>query len=99
MDVLRKNQQHQKSVIKIDRVRDGGKYEPAECQSRNRIAIVVPYRNRADHLAVFLRYMHPFLQRQQLSYIIIVVEQSDSINQSIQILLLLFQSFSLICNF
>jgi hypothetical protein len=40
----------------------------------------VPYRNRADHLAVFLRYMHPFLQRQQLSYIIIVVEQSDSIN-------------------
>lgn len=91
MDVLRENQQHQKSVIKIDRVRDGGKYEPAECQSQNHIAIVVPYRNRADHLAVFLRYMHPFLQRQQLSYVIIVVEQSNStINQSIQILCFYF---------
>lgn len=79
MDVLRENQQQHQQLVQIERVRDGGRYEPAECQSRNRIAIVVPYRNRADHLAVFLHYMHPFLQRQQLSYVIIVVEQSDSI--------------------
>ena len=58
----------------------GGKYEPETCQSRNKVAIVVPYRDRKDHLTVFLRYLHPFLQRQQLNYVIIVVEQSGIIN-------------------
>lgn len=57
-------------------VKTGGRYKPSECQSQNKVAIVVPLRNRTDHLIVFLRYMHPFLQRQQLNYIIIVVEQS-----------------------
>jgi hypothetical protein len=63
-----------KSGIKV-----GGRYKPAECQSQHKVAIVVPVRNRTDHLTVFLRYMHPFLQRQQLNYIIIVVEQSGSL--------------------
>ena len=36
----------------------------------------MPIRNRTEHLTAFVRYMHPFLQRQQLSYIIIAVEQS-----------------------
>ena len=58
----------------------GGRYEPETCQSRNKVAIVVPYRDRKDHLTVFLRYLHPFLQRQQLNYVIIVVEQSGIIN-------------------
>ena len=58
----------------------GGKYEPETCQSRNKVAIVVPYRDRKDHLTVFLSYLHPFLQRQQLNYVIIVVEQSGIIN-------------------
>jgi hypothetical protein len=59
-------------------VKVGGRYEPTECWARHKIAIVVPYRNRAEHLTIFLRYMHPFLQRQQLNYTIIVVEQSNS---------------------
>lgn len=54
----------------------GGRYEPTECQSQQKIAIIVPVRNREDHLTVFLRYMHPFLQRKQIGYVIIVVEQS-----------------------
>lgn len=57
-------------------LKSGGRYEPSECQSRQKLAIIVPLRNRQDHLTVFLRYMHPFLQRQQLNYAIIVVEQS-----------------------
>jgi len=57
-------------------VKDGGRYEPTECRARHKIAIVVPVRNRTEHLTIFSRYMHPFLQRQQLSYMIIVVEQS-----------------------
>lgn len=55
----------------------GGKYEPKECRSHQRVAIIVPVRDRKEHLTVFLRYMHPFLQRKQMSYVIIVVEQSE----------------------
>lgn len=58
-------------------VKAGGRYEPSECRSRHQVAIIVPIRNRTEHLNVFLRYMHPFLQRQQLNYVIIVVEQSE----------------------
>jgi hypothetical protein len=46
-----------KSGIKV-----GGRYKPVECQSQHKV--VVPMRNRTDNLTVFLRYMHPFLQRQ-----------------------------------
>ena len=38
-------------------------------------AIIIPYRNRFKQLMIFLRHLHPFLQRQQLMYRIIVVEQ------------------------
>jgi hypothetical protein len=54
----------------------GGMFKPNDCQSRHKVAIIVPIRNREGHLIVFLRYMHPFLQRQQLNYAIIVVEQA-----------------------
>ena len=59
-------------------LKTGGKYEPSICRSRHKIAIIVPYRQRPDHLNIFLRYMHPFLQRQQLHYTIFVVEQSGN---------------------
>jgi len=53
----------------------GGSWRPSNCTSRHRIAVVVPYRDRQRHLDVFLRHMHPFLQRQMLDYTIYVVEQ------------------------
>jgi len=53
----------------------GGSWTPNNCTSRHRIAVVVPYRDRQQHLRVFLRHMHPFLQRQMLDYTIYVVEQ------------------------
>lgn len=56
----------------------GGEYKPKDCQSRSKVAIIVPYRNRSEHLTVFLRYMHPLLQRQQLDYTIFIVEQSGT---------------------
>lgn len=65
-------------------VQPGGKYQTKECISRHKVAIVVPLRNRTEHLAVFLRYMHPFLQRQQLNYTIIIAEQAgDSLHANI----------------
>lgn len=57
-------------------LKEGGSYQPKDCQARSQIALIVPYRNREEQLAVFLRYMHPFLQRQQRHYTIFIVEQT-----------------------
>jgi len=48
----------------------GGRYRPGECNSRHRVAIIVPYRDREDHLRTFLLNIHKFLQPQQLDYAI-----------------------------
>ncbi|RWS29262.1 uncharacterized protein B4U80_05148 [Leptotrombidium deliense] len=53
----------------------GGHYEPLDCYSRHRVAIIIPYRDRKEHLFVLLNQLHPILQRQQLDYKIFVVEQ------------------------
>ena len=46
---------------------------------KSRVAVLVPYRNRPDHLPIFLKYIHPFLQRQYLDYGIYIVEQMDDL--------------------
>ncbi len=76
--LLEEDENTVKMKMKNAYLKIGGRYEPNECRSRNKVAIVVPYRDRKDHLSVFLRYLHPFLQRQQLNYVIIVVEQSGT---------------------
>ncbi len=50
--------------------------------SLNRVAIIIPYRNRAKNLKLFLTYMHQFLSSQQqnnISYGIYLVEPIKSI--------------------
>ena len=44
----------------------GGRYSPQNCTSRDRVAVIVPYRNRSDHLRSFLFHMHNLLPRQQI---------------------------------
>ncbi|XP_059145781.1 beta-1,4-N-acetylgalactosaminyltransferase bre-4-like [Physella acuta] len=55
----------------------GGHFIPPHCRSQHRVAIIVPFRERQIHLKIFLRHMHPFLQRQNLEYGIFVVEQAE----------------------
>ena len=56
---------------------NGGSCRPTDCRTRwPKVAIVVPYRDRALQLTAFLYHIHPILQRQQLDYRIFVVEQS-----------------------
>lgn len=55
----------------------GGRWAPPSCNSKHFVAIVIPYRDRSEHLDLFLQHMHPFLQRQMLQYGVFVVEQSD----------------------
>ena len=42
------------------------------------ISIIVPYRDRGDHLHVFLGHIHPFLMMQNIHYRIYIVNQADS---------------------
>ncbi|XP_013421599.1 beta-1,4-N-acetylgalactosaminyltransferase bre-4 isoform X2 [Lingula anatina] len=55
----------------------GGHWKPRDCVSRSRVLIILPYRNRWEHLLRWLEHYHPILQRQKLDYRIVVVEQTD----------------------
>ena len=67
------------SYDELERLNDdlelGGIWTPRTCQSRDRVALVVPYRDRETHLRTFLHNIHPFLQKQQLHYGVYVVQQ------------------------
>lgn len=54
----------------------GGRYKPSDCISRHKVALIIPYRDREEHLRIFLHNMHPILQRQQLDYGIYVIEET-----------------------
>ena len=49
-------------------LKDGGCYSPPDCEPLSRVLVVVPYRDRAEHLNILLRNIHPFLQRQKIEY-------------------------------
>ncbi|XP_074856500.1 beta-1,4-galactosyltransferase 4 [Carettochelys insculpta] len=55
-----------------------GRHHPAECSALQRVAILIPHRNREKHLLYLLEHLHPFLQRQQLDYGIYVIHQACS---------------------
>ncbi|XP_076869640.1 beta-1,4-galactosyltransferase 1-like isoform X2 [Brachyhypopomus gauderio] len=54
---------------------DGGHYKPSECLSVQKVALIIPFRHREQHLKYWLNYLHPILQRQQLDYGVYVIEQ------------------------
>ncbi|KAK0687802.1 B4GT3 galactosyltransferase, partial [Pygoscelis papua] len=56
----------------------GGRYRPPHCLARYKSAILVAYRNQEKYLHHLLYYIHPFLQRQQLSYSIYLIQQVGS---------------------
>ncbi len=53
----------------------GGRYKPNNCVALQKVAIIIPFRNRGEHLKYWLHYLHPILQRQQLDYGIYVLQQ------------------------
>ncbi|XP_068829793.1 beta-1,4-galactosyltransferase 1 isoform X2 [Capricornis sumatraensis] len=58
------------------KVKLGGRYSPIDCISPHKVAIIIPFRNRQEHLKYWLYYLHPILQRQQLDYGIYVINQA-----------------------
>ncbi|XP_063798338.1 beta-1,4-galactosyltransferase 3-like [Pseudophryne corroboree] len=67
-DVVRKNPY----------VTKGGRYKPPDCESTHKTAVIIPHRNREQHLKYLLYYLHPFLQRQQLDYGIYIIHQAGN---------------------
>lgn len=56
----------------------GGHFKPKNCLPQDKVAIVVPYRDREEHLRPFLQHLHPVLMRQGIEYQIFLVEQAGS---------------------
>ena len=56
-------------------IKMGGRFSPKDCVSPHKVAIIIPFRNRQEHLKYWLYYLHPILQRQQLDYGIYVINQ------------------------
>lgn len=53
----------------------GGRYWPPGCRAVQKVAIIIPFRRRDEHLTFWLYYLHPILQRQQLDYGVYVINQ------------------------
>ena len=70
-------------AAKLPRVGEGGESKPANCSSNHRVAVIVPYRDRVEHLARLTYHLHPILQRQQVDYAIFVVEQAGKLLKNV----------------
>ncbi|CAH8562774.1 unnamed protein product [Schistosoma turkestanicum] len=57
---------------------DVGLWSPTDCKPDEKLAIIVPYRKRDEHLRVFVKHMHEFLRRQRLLYTIFVINQEGT---------------------
>ena len=57
------------------RVNEDGYWKPSNCLAVQRVAIVIPYRDRENHLTVCINRLVPVLKRQQAHFKIFVVEQ------------------------
>ncbi|KAH8864718.1 Beta-1,4-N-acetylgalactosaminyltransferase bre-4 [Schistosoma japonicum] len=55
-----------------------GLWRPVVCDPTEKLAIIIPYRNRDVHLRMFVDHMHTFLRNQLLMYTIFVVNQAGT---------------------
>ncbi|ESN93241.1 hypothetical protein HELRODRAFT_89219, partial [Helobdella robusta] len=54
-----------------------GTWYPLSCIPRHKVAVIIPFRNRENHLKVILKVLVPMLRRQLLFYTIFVIEQDS----------------------
>ena len=53
----------------------GQGWTPPNCNPKFQIAIIVPFRDRESHLKIFINNLIPFLQLQQISFQVFIVDQ------------------------
>nr|XP_039260973.1 uncharacterized protein LOC120337292 isoform X1 [Styela clava] len=56
----------------------GGCYSPKECIALQKVAVIIPFKDRDAHLKTLLYHLHPMLMRQHIHYCIYVAEQFDN---------------------
>ncbi|XP_037531593.1 beta-1,4-galactosyltransferase 1 [Nematolebias whitei] len=56
-------------------LQQGGRFKPKDCEALQKVAVIIPFRKRDEHLKFWLYYLHPILQRQQLDYGVYVINQ------------------------
>ncbi|KAI4891844.1 hypothetical protein NFI96_029010 [Prochilodus magdalenae] len=61
-------------------LQEGGRYKPKDCIALQKVAIIIPFRNRDEHLKFWLYYLHPILQRQQLDYGVYIINQFPDVD-------------------
>lgn len=69
------NRGKEENMEEVGEMGEGGVWQPKDCRESERMVLIVPYRNRKEHLEWFLPYIHRFMQRQLVDYRVIVVEQ------------------------
>ncbi|XP_068160280.1 beta-1,4-galactosyltransferase 1-like [Antennarius striatus] len=57
---------------------EGGRHRPSQCIALQKVAIIIPFRNRHDHLKQWLYFLHPILMRQQADYGVYVINQDGN---------------------
>nr|XP_019936126.1 PREDICTED: beta-1,4-galactosyltransferase 6-like [Paralichthys olivaceus] len=53
----------------------GGHWTPKDCRPPWKVAILIPFRNRHEHLPILFQHLIPMLQRQRLQFAFYVIEQ------------------------
>lgn len=56
-------------------LKSGGSWNPNNCTNLKKVAIIIPYRDRFNHLMRLLNFLFPILRRQLLDFRFIVTEQ------------------------
>ena len=59
-------------------LKPGGTWAPSDCQSWQKVALIIPYRDRWTHLKLLLKRLHAMLKTQKIEYRIFVIEQVRS---------------------
>ncbi|WAR07163.1 BRE4-like protein [Mya arenaria] len=59
----------------LDDVSPSGLWSPESCVARQRIAVIIPFRDRQKHLDILVYNLVPLLKRQKVAFRIFVVEQ------------------------
>ncbi|XP_077109420.1 LOW QUALITY PROTEIN: beta-1,4-galactosyltransferase 5 [Ranitomeya variabilis] len=61
-----------------DFIKMGGHWRPSDCVPQWKVAILIPFRNRHEHLPVLFKHLIPMLQKQRLQFAFYVIEQTGN---------------------
>nr|XP_038953012.1 beta-1,4-galactosyltransferase 6 isoform X1 [Rattus norvegicus] len=63
---------------KDSEIEPGGHWRPQDCKPRWKVAVLIPFRNRHEHLPIFFLHLIPMLQKQRLEFAFYVIEQTGT---------------------